>query len=328
MHDDYSDGAAEPHDAGAGRDLCACHFCTGPGLALTSRGTIVTLSFMARLSCMALLALWLIAGTGCETARDEEAQIWKGIKLRDLAPPAGDAPARARFLATVHMDVYVMELPSTNVEQLDDVWDMLSARPIRMNSYNAFSENTFRVRFGRVDLWQQIRSRLIEAGGQSVATTSLVLTDNETSDLAITELPGHHTISFVGMDLSRQRVNVGPGVLVLRLRPEPIPWARGVRKIIAYPTHTLPLTSAIPELQSRARRREFYFASAALAAQMGPGDLLVLGPDEYTGERITLGGLFFSNPEGALFFNPGQGKPPERKPAARVYVLICTSISG
>jgi hypothetical protein len=281
---------------------------------------------MTQLRCVAVLALLLLAAAGCASPPNEEEQIWEQVKIGDIAPPAEDRP-RAQFLATAHLDAYTIEVPADNVDQLDDVWEALSAEPIRMNSYSAFTENNFRVRFGRVAQWPQIQNLLAEVGGQKAATTSIVLTDNETSDLPIVELPAARAISFVGLNLSQQTVNVGPGMLALRFRPEPIPMARGVRKVIAYPVYMLPVTSAIPEFQAQTRAHEFYFAPAAFAAQMGPGDLLVLGPDKHTGERLTLGGLFFNNPEGRLFFNPLTRKPPARKPAVRLYVLLCTRIS-
>ena len=131
----------------------------------------------------------------------------------------------------------------------------------------------------------------------------------------------------MGNNLLKQTTHVGPGVLALRLRVEPIPWARGVHKIIGYPTYTIPVISAIAPLQAKAREKEFYFAPAAFAVQMAPGDLIVIGPDEYTAERQTLGGLFFNKPEGTLFFNPAKRTPPQIKPAVRVYVLICTAIN-
>jgi hypothetical protein len=131
----------------------------------------------------------------------------------------------------------------------------------------------------------------------------------------------------VGNNLASQTVNVGPGSIVLRLRVEPIPWARGARKVIAYPTYTLPTASAIPQLRMMATKNQFFFAPAAFAAQMGPGDLVVLGPGVYTGEQLTLGGLFFNNLQGRLFFNPTKSDPPQQRPAARVYILICRSIS-
>ena len=53
----------------------------------------------------------------------------------------------------------------------------------------------------------------------------------------------------------------------------------------------------------------------------------VLGPDAYTGEQLTLGGLFFNNPQGRLFFDPTKPDPPKFKSSARVYVLICRGIT-
>ncbi|MBN1505484.1 MAG: hypothetical protein JW955_01490 [Sedimentisphaerales bacterium] len=277
---------------------------------------------------MAILILWLAGGTGCKTAPDQERQIWQQIKLGDLAPTVReDDREQAQFLATVHMEVRVFDLPGENVEQIDDLWRLLSPKFVYMTSYNAFTDNSFRVKFGRVEAWEKIQQILAEAGAQRTATLSLTVPDNDTSDMPIADLPTGKVIAFVGNDLSSQTVNVGPGSLVLRLRAEPISWVRGVRKIIAYPTYTLPTNSAIPQLRAIARKREFYFPPAAFAAQMGPGDLVVLGPDQYTGEQLTLGGLFFNNPAGRLFFNPAKPTPPQQKPATRLYVLVCRSIS-
>ena len=61
---------------------------------------------------------------------------------------------------------------------------------------------------------------------------------------------------------------------------------------------------------------------------MGPGDLVVLGPETYTGERVTLGGLFFNRPDEVLFFNPDKKTPPQRRPAVRVYIIVCSRVSG
>jgi len=274
------------------------------------------------------LILWVAGGVGCKTAPREERRIWEQVKIGDLAPTGkkGDQ-AKAKFLSTVQMEIRVVELPGENVEQLDGLWRLLSPKSVYMSSYNAFTDNSFRVKSGRIEAWEKTQKALAAAGAQKTATLSLPIPDNDTSDLPIVDLPMGRTIAFVGNNLSSQTVNVGPGSLVLRLRAEPIPWARGVRKIIAYPTYTLPTASAIPELSMMARKSEFYFAPAAFAAQMGPGDMVVLGPDSYTGEQLTLGGLFFNNPQGRLFFDPAKPNPPELKPAARVYILICRSIS-
>ncbi len=249
------------------------------------------------------------------------------MKIGDLAPPPSEKLSTPQFFASVSMDIYVLDLPADRVDRLDDLWPILSADPIKLSSYNAFTENCFRMRYGRMDVWPQIQSLLAAAGAVKVATNAMVLPVNETTDLGVAELPLAREIAYVGTNLLKQTAHVGPGILTLRLRPESIPWARGVHKIIGYPTYTVPIASTIPELQAKAREREFYFASAAFAVQMAPGDLVVIGPDKYTGERQTLGGLFFSKPEGTLFFNPTQRTAPQMKPAVRVYVLVCAGIN-
>jgi len=272
--------------------------------------------------------LWLAGLAGCADAPKEERQIWQGVKIGDVAPTAkGKNREKVKFLATVQMEVRAFELPGENVDQLDDLWRQLSPKLVFMTSYNAFTDNSFRVKSGRIEMWEKIQKTLTAAGAQMTATLSLAVPDNDTTDLPIADLTAGRTIAFMGNNLASQTVNVGPGSLVLRLRAEPMPWAPGVRKIIAYPTYALPTSAAIPQLHLLARKNEFYFAPAAFAAQMGPGDLVVLGPDTYTGEQLTLGGLFFNNLQGRLFFDPAKSDPPQFKPGARIYVLICRGIS-
>jgi len=283
---------------------------------------------MTRSFCVAALILVVIGGTGCQTAPKEERQIWQGLKIGDVAPTArGKDREKVKFLATVRMEIRVFEVPGENVEQLADLWRQLSPKLVFMTSYNAFTGNSFRVKSGRIEAWEKIRKILTEAGAQRTATLSVAIPDNDMTDLPIVDLAAGRTIAFVGNNLASQTMTVGPGSLVLRLRAEPMPWAPGVRKIIAYPTYALPTSGAIPQLHLLARKNEVYFDSAAFAAQMGPGDLVVLGPDTYTGEQLTLGGLFFNNPQGRLFFDPAKSSPPQFKLSARIYVLICTGIS-
>jgi hypothetical protein len=270
--------------------------------------------------------LWLVGLAGCGGVPREEREIWKGPKISEVAP-SGEEQPKAKFLATVSMDVFVVEIPAQNIDKLDPLWRALSAKSVYMTSYNAFAANTFRVKFGRIETWEQIQKRLTDAGAQQPTRISLPIADNDTSDLPIAEIPSGRMISFIGTDLSSRTAQVGPGALMLRLRAEPVPGARGARKIIAYPTYVLPVTSPISQLSAMIRKHELYFASAAFAAVMSPGDLLVLGPDAYTGERVSLGGLFFSNPQGRLFVEPSKPSPPELKPAIRVYVLVCKGIS-
>jgi hypothetical protein len=60
---------------------------------------------------------------------------------------------------------------------------------------------------------------------------------------------------------------------------------------------------------------------------MAPGDLLVLAPDSFSNETLSLGGRFFNRPEPVLFFDPETKQPPQRKPAVRIFVIFCTRIN-
>jgi hypothetical protein len=284
---------------------------------------------MVRVSLVvaSILGLALVVA-GCPTEPKRSSLIWQGERIGEIAPPPQDRAAPPAYLVTVSLEVHVLQMPADNVEQLKTIWQLLSATPIRLMSYNAFSGNSFRLLYGKTELWPRIQNLLIEADAQPVTTATLTIADNDKIDLPIAELPIARPITFVATDLSKQMVHVGSGILALRLVAQPTPWARGVRKIVGFPVYTLPTSGAFPELQARVLQREFPFDSASFACQMGPGDLLVLGPEPYTGERATLGGLFFNEPADALFFNVNKPKPPQRRPAVRVYVLVCTQVSG
>jgi len=278
-----------------------------------------------RIGTILVLGVLLLGIGGCDESTIEPARpIWADTKIGDLGPKAPDPNRRARFMGTIHFDVYAIDLPADNIGKLGPVWEALSAKPIRTNSYTAFAENGFRVRYGRLRIWKDVEALLAQAGGKGAGTTSLILSDMEPADLPIADIPRAQPISFTGTNLATEIAHVTPGVLALRLRAEAVPGVRGVRKIIAYPAHTLPMSIAIPELQATTREREFYFGSAAFAAQMSPGDLLLLAPNRFTGERKTLGGLFFNKPVGTIFPDPARRRAPERKPTVRVFVLICT----
>ena len=292
---------------------------------LTHAGGIANLYSVVRLSYIMVLLALLASGAGCQPEPPKEKPIQDGVKIRDIAPKAS-AARQAQFLVTAAIDVHAFDLPAENVGKLDDLWEALSTKSIWMTSYNAFRQNSFRVRSGRIEAWQRIVDLLVKAGAQNVGTATLMVNDDDPTDWPVLNSPGPGAVSFIDEGLLPQKVNLGPGRLVLRLRTEPVPGVRGVRKLIAYPVHSLPVSSAIRELQEKLKENDFTFKSAAFAAQMGPGDLIVLAPGEYTGERLSLGGLFFNKAEPVMFFNPASQQLPKQGPAVRVLILVCMGI--
>ena len=279
---------------------------------------------MIRVLQIVALGCFSLCLTGCK-APEEDPPIWEQVKLGDIAPVQSGQQPGIGALKTINLDVHVFEIPEENVGKLDDVWRMLGTGPLRFNNYLAFRANSFAVRAGQIQMWNQIYDSLLAAGGHKVMTASLLLGDEQANDFAITALNDRRAVSYVAGDGLRHKANIGPGALALRLNAESTPGSRGLCKLVAYPVFALPTISPIPQLQARARSREFSFATAAFGLKMGRGDLVVLGPRRYADDESTLGGLFFFKPEGSLFFS--ERKPPEQKPALRVFVLVCTRIS-
>jgi hypothetical protein len=277
---------------------------------------------------ISLVNLLLIgAFCGCRPAPEEPAPIWEHIRLGDLTPRTDGQQTQAELLASVHLDIFVIDIPLANIEQLDEVWPALSTGAIRVNNYEAFSANGLRARSGRLDDWPEVERLLTAAGGRVNMTTSAALSEDAPSDLPVAELPRGGTISFVGTDLTRETANVGIGLLVLRFEAQRVGAMRGVRQIVAHPVFAPPMAVAIPELQAELQDSEFHFAPAALAAQMSPGDLIMLGPNGYISERSALGAMLFNEPQQVLFLDPQRRQAPEKKPAVRIFVIVCTRIN-
>ena len=280
-------------------------------------------SVLYPVSCILYSGFQFFSLTGC--ARPKEEPMWEKVKIGDLAP-SGDAAPRANVVRGIHLEIYVVEIPADNIDDLDKIRKKLRIRPLKLKSYQAFNANSFLARFGQLGMWNDVRSMLTTAEGQEVVKVSLMLTDNQPQTLTIAGLGRPQTVFYTADDGSRQGANVGPGILGLRIKGERTPGRRGVCEVTAYPVYSLPTQSAIPQLQAQMKRREFPFTCAALGLRMSPGDFVFLAPKEYISDQTSLAGLFFSNVQGRMFFNPAKSKVPERKPAVRVFLLACARI--
>jgi hypothetical protein len=277
----------------------------------------------SRISGFCILALVFCLLAGC--VEPEKEPIWEKVQIGDLAPYDGDKTQRPKLLDTINFDIHIFEVPAENIDKVEKISKRLHVRPLRLKNYRAFDSDSFSVRFGQFPMWDEIHEMMLAANGQKIAKVSLLLSDGQPETIAITGLDHPRTIFYTSIDGSREGANVGPGVLGLRIKALKIPGSRGVCKVSAYPALSLPVGSSILQLNTRVKLREFGFTAAAFGLKMSPGDFVLLAPKEYISDQTALGGLFFSNPQGSLFFS--KRKPPEHKPAVRVFLLVCTSIN-
>jgi len=276
------------------------------------------------LSPVFYILLFVFCLSGCAEP-EPEVPIWETVKIGDLAPQDGDKTAKVELLKTTRLEVHIFEIPADNIDKIDKIRKKLFVRPLKLKDYEAFNANSFMVRFGQVDILQQTNNWLLEAEGRNISNVSLMLADGEAQTIAITGLDRPQTIFYTAANGSRQGANVGPGIFGLRINADKIPGSRGVCDLVAYPVFSPPGESAIPQLKELGKLREFPFTVAAFGLKMSPGDFVFLAPNKYISDQTELGGLFFSNPRGGLFFS--KTKAPEYKPAVRIFLLVCTGIN-
>ena len=263
--------------------------------------------------------------TSC-SAPEKSEPIWQRVKIGDIAPSHQTKRPVSQLLKTINFDVYIFEIPAENISTLAEVWKILYTKPLQFNDYDAFCANSFSVGFGRGQMWNEISNLLSAAGARKVKTVSLLLLDGLTSDLAVAALYEEQTIFYISTEGSMEGATIGPGKLALRIKAQKIPGSRGVCNVAALPVFSSPIMSSIPQLAVREKAGNFLFDSVGFQLKMSPGDFVFLGPEKYISHQITLGSLFFSKPEGSLFFSKTERKLPERKPAVRIFLIVCTGI--
>lgn len=252
--------------------------------------------------------------------------VWEQVKIGDIGPSAGGEQPGSRFLKAISFDVHIFEVPAENINKLDDIWKILYAQPLRFRDYRAFRANSFYARFGRAAEWEQMMDLLRAANGQKVVTVKLLSTDSEANDVIAVMLDNQQDVLYVSGNGLTDKVNIGPGLLCLRIRAQKTSGSRDMCSIIAEPAFSIPIDGSVPDLAERMQRREFTFAPLTFGLRMSPGDFILLGPERYISDQSALGGLFFSKPKGSLFFGETLLKPPERKPSVRVFILAYSSI--
>lgn len=258
-----------------------------------------------------IMLLTFIAALVISCEPPEEKPIWEQVKLSDVASTSSDHTT-GQLLKTINLDIHTFEVPAEKIGDLNDLWQALYVKPLRFNDSEAFSANSFLIGFGQIQMWDKIAFMLRSAGGQKGETVSLIIPDGQTSDFTVARLGKNQTVFyFSAVDLMESET-IGPGKLVLRIKVGKIPGSRGVCSVNAQPVLTTSIHTSVPQLADQAKSAEISFDSAGFSLKMSTGDFVLLGPERYIDNQITLDSLFFSR--------------PGRIPTVRILLIICTRI--
>jgi hypothetical protein len=275
---------------------------------------------------MLIVSSILFGIAGCKKSNTEPPPLWDEVKLSDLDAQGGPQNNGLQPIPGINLDVHHFELPVDQIKTLLPVWNPLSKQGIRFRNALSFQGNGFQFSRTRVEKLSWVLRSLEKAQAVKISASSIMLTEAYDSDSLITQIPGHHTISFLDVKGATQSAVVGPGQLNLRLKAKKTKGSPYPNQIVGYPMVTVPSYGGIKKLDQLASQYEAAFLSSSFSASVVPGDVFLLGPEEFFGEITSLGGLFFLNPRGRVFRSPRPGSTPTAKPTLRVYVILCTSI--
>ncbi|NQV32717.1 MAG: hypothetical protein HQ515_08490 [Phycisphaeraceae bacterium] len=280
-----------------------------------------------RKTCYFLIVFPMLLGAvSCKKNATEPPPMWQDVKLSDLEPPGDPDSNGLQPIAGVNLDIHCFELPVDQIKTLGPVWNPLTKQGIRFKNALSFQGNGLQLSRTKINKLSWILGSLEKAQAIKITISSIILAEDYDSDFMITALPRSHTISFLDMKGDTQSASVGPGQLNLRLKAQKTKGSPYPNRITGYPMVTVPSHKGIKKLDQLSRQYEAAFLSSSFSASVLPGDVFLLGPEEFFGEITTLGGLFFFNPQGRFFDSPRAGAPPVAKPTVRVYMILCTRI--
>jgi hypothetical protein len=262
--------------------------------------------------------------TSCRKPQ-QEPPIWQNVKIGDLSDPDSNNK-HVETLQSINIAVHVFEIPIESIKKLRCLWNATESRSLRFKNHYAFRSNAFRAGMATTYKWDAITACIVQAGGHLAETVALLCTSEQPGDLTMAILDKRGEITFIGKDGQTKQTTIGPGHLVLRIKVQRLSRDPQACQLVTYPVFTIPVPSSVPELAERIRSREIAFITAAVTTPISPGQILVLGPEEYYGDESTLGGLFFEKPEPSLFVDQLQPKMPTLKPSVRILAIVCTDI--
>ena len=280
---------------------------------------------MIRIFQIAILTSLAFLPTGCRSQVEEP--IWERVKITDLVSSDDSEQVNEQQLKTINFNVHIYEIPSDNIGTLEEIWPMVYSEPLQFNNFEAFSGNSFLAGFGQIPMWRRIADLLRSADGMQVGRVSLLLPDGRSNDISVAVLKKEKTIFYFSEKRSMNKSKFEPGQFGLRIRAEKIVGSRGACAVSVLPIFSPLRRGFLSPLSRHEKQEDILFTATGFSLKMSPGDFVMVGPEKYNNSLTTLGGLFFSKPEGSLFFSELERKMPEHKPALRLFLLVCTGVN-
>jgi len=275
---------------------------------------------MNHLSQIIAICLLIILPIGCEDTQKEP--VTTGIKIGELSP--GGKRKQPKVVHSTNIQVISYELEPENIKAFDNIWKILTGGTIRYNEPNGFAMNGLRAGMGDFEQYNKLMATLKSANAKRIISTSLLLSDNQPEMVNITRLTQSLTIPYFERKGLVKQAQAGPATIGLQVFARQLisssksPTSSGVNLRQLASIHVTPAIFAeteglAPALIERFRENDLRVYSAGFSAIVKPGEFVFLSPIENNPDQASAAYRFFFK--------------QEPKPAIRVFLLVCASIS-
>jgi len=269
------------------------------------------MKLLKKISVLIMIVVLLLSAVALAGCQDDKKPRNRDVKLRDLSPTEAPKDLNTGRLKGINMLIYTVEVPATNQDKLNKVWEILFGESIFLHNEESFNASKFMAGFGRGFTWNNLGVILRQAGYNNSKQSSLILFDGISENYPIAKIEKPRKIFYADRNGQVTSEELPQGELFMRITAYKIPGSRGVCTL-----ELVPIFLNRQELRSTQygydKPGDPIFDSLALRLKISPGEFIYLGSDSYINNQMTLSGLYFSKPE------------PE--PTVRSFVIACTDI--
>jgi hypothetical protein len=227
--------------------------------------------------------------SGCVSSNRSRLDIWHNLKAAELIGRQQIEESKER---TVGMNIYILQISSDKLTELQDIISQTTAFPVKYNASDAFWANGLASCGGGKNDWQKINKFLSDSQFKIEKSISLYVVQNIAEDVIITEPSQSVSILYRSEPPATAGIGLEAGRFALRLTAKPIIGLRRICELDIRPAYK----TSLEKIERKNARSDFVFDAAAMSVQIRPGQFVLLGPGSIKSpsqDIQTIGDLIF-----------------------------------
>ncbi len=242
----------------------------------------------------ALALCLLIAGCiGQEKKTDTKAlrEELQSLTIADL-----ESSSVQKLPDSVILNIMTLQLNPAKFEQLKQIQSTLYEEPIKVTNPRIFRANGFSCRFGRQQDFLPTSQALNKIGAVRTNASRLISYDPNPHDIIVEHITQPVSIFYSTRENPVRGLELSTGQLAWQIRAYPSPKLRGVARLNLAPAFYwgIEQNDNTRLLRMRSGTNATVFGASTFSSQLSRGDFLLIAPEEFDPDALSLGNLFFA----------------------------------